>query len=84
MYYNDNATYQELAELANISVQTIHEDINKINEFIKPLYIDTQSQYECQLVHQYELTIDHIYSCIKKIVLSFNFLKKYFLNNIIA
>lgn len=80
LYYNDYSTFENLAKITNVSLQTIHKDLNKINDFIAPLHIESYSQYECRLIHQYEISVDYIYSCILRNSIEFRFLEKVFLN----
>lgn len=78
LYYNDSTSLAHLSNISNVSIQTIQEDIHKINEFISPLHIESYSQYECRLIHQYEIAIDYIYSCILSNSIEFRFLEKVF------
>ncbi|MFW3537931.1 helix-turn-helix domain-containing protein [Vagococcus fluvialis] len=78
LYYNDYSTFENLAKITNVSLQTIHKDLNKINDFIAPLHIESYSQYECRLIHQYEISVDYIYSCILRNSIEFRFLEKVF------
>ena len=78
LYYNNDSSFEKLAQISDVSLQTIHEDINKINDFIEPLHIESYSQYECRLNHQYEISIDFIYSCILRNSIEFRFLEKVF------
>lgn len=78
LYYNEYSTFENLAKLSQVSIPTIHEDINKINEFIDPLYIESYSQHECHLVHQDHISVDFIYAQILRNSIEFRLLEKIF------
>lgn len=75
LYYNDYSSHENLANLSQVSVKTIQEDIKKMNDFINPLKINNYFQNECRLVGQNNIASDYIYSCILSNSLEFSVLE---------
>lgn len=66
LYQHETSSFSDLALLSNVSVQTIHEDIKKINDFIEPLIIKLDTINSCYLSNQNRLSLDFIYSSVLK------------------
>lgn len=78
LYYNEYSSYENLALLSNVSSKTIVEDINKMNDFISPMFIAESSQNRCYLIQPDNISEDYIYSCILKNSLEFSVLEEIF------
>ena len=78
LYYNHDSSYENLALLSDVSVKTIQEDINKINDFIEPLQIQELSFNKVFLKTPYNISCDYIYSCILTNSLEFSTLELIF------
>lgn len=78
LYYNEFSSLDQLAHLTNVSVRTISDDLNKINDFIKPLSIEFDSQNRCYLVTHENISVDYIYSQILRNSIEFRLIEKIF------
>lgn len=79
LYKQSNISYKELAELLNVSTNTVVQDIKTINKYIMPFHISFQPQEKTlSLKKPLNISIDSIYSSILKNSLEFSILELIF------
>ncbi|MEG0286214.1 MAG: helix-turn-helix domain-containing protein [Vagococcus sp.] len=78
LFHHQSSTISHLANLSNVSITTVIDDIKKINDFIAPLSIELDGNHHCHLIHHKKLAMDFIYSNILKNSTEFYLLEKVF------
>lgn len=78
LYFNEYSTFEDLADICDASLKTIQMDINKINQFIKPLEIIYSTQHDCKILLKSNISADFIYSCILTDSIEFTVLEQIF------
>lgn len=78
LFFNSSVSFENLIDICGVSIKTIQDDVQKLNEIIKPLFIKKISLNEYQLIHVDYISCDYIYSCILSESLEFTILEKIF------